>query len=485
MQLTPFGWLYLPLVAWILIRRRDLLPALLLVAAGLHAPAAVVLSASPEVKGLGINPWSIACLAVFLHLCALGPRQVWRSITSCERDLRTLLAGWMTFALLCIVSAFTLPFLFAGTPTFNPMETLSIAAGTAPLEWRASNAVHALNLAIIAMLFLYGVVARPLRQGTGQLVAGLLVAAILSASLSIAQRLLRIAGGWEHWLVAESLNPSYHHTVGNIFWQDELRMGWPFSEPSYASAWFATLLVVGLLLYFWSGPHRRAGLAILVASTLGLLGSFSATGIAAAMVGSLVVWSVGAVLAWKRRNDDASQALKRHGYIALFGLVVVSVAYTVAVNDDRHYPRFNVYSTWDAAKLYVQSRIKDHERPGNTRAESNRVAAELITTTQGLGVGLGANRASSYVLNLLSNVGIIPALLLGSLLLLQWQRLWRSKTHELTHALVLVAAGGTMLTAVAIGIPDLLWPAWWIWPVLAFWRLSSALKPEPTHTVCT
>lgn len=222
---------------------------------------------------------------------------------------------------------------------------------------------------------------------------------------------------------------------------------------------------------------------MMASATLGLIGSFSATGIAAAAAGAGLVWAVGAVIAWRERTEDSGQTLKRHAWVALLALLVTSAAYGAAANQQRHFPRFEIYSTWDAVKLYITSRIADHEREGNTRAESNRVALRLIIETKGLGVGLGGNRASSYLLNLLSNVGIFPTLLLSGLLVAQWVLIWRVGRMA-SPAVALTAGGFTMFLAVAVGIPDLVWPAWWLWPVLAHWTLCAILGRDSNQDFC-
>ena len=87
--------------------------------------------------------------------------------------------------------------------------------------------------------------------------------------------------------------------------------------------------------------------------------------------------------------------------------------------------------------------------------------------TYGLGVGMGSNRASSFFASLVSNTGVLGALLFSGVLL---TLLWRYfKAPKLTDMQIFVAASlPTATLAMGLGIPDLNLPMYWGFIFLAF-----------------
>lgn len=486
MHVTPFGWLFLPIVIGILARRRDWLPGLLIVAACLHAPAVFVIGGADGERAFGITPWLVVSFAIFLHLCALVHRDGLQPLRSADRTTLRLLAGWMLFAVLGIVSAFTLPFLFEGIPTYDSLDELNISVGTKPLEWSLSNVAQAFNLAVVAMLFVYGAYARPFSRTPNALLNALVAAAAIALAFSLLQRALLWAGSADHWLVTDSLNPGYRQVIGYLFARDGFRMGWPFSEPSYASAWFAALFVAGLAVWLHGSPaaRHRTGMPLLLISGIGSLNSFSGTGIATivACCGALAVVELVRCIRDSLHGDFVR--LKRMLRLtSMFGLALLAI-YVATSRVELSHPSWGSRTVPTAVAEYLRYKINDHKRTDMSRTRSNAHAMEVVVTSHGLGVGLGSNRASSYVLSLGSTIGITGCLLLSILIATQLCNLrLPGKDRDVMH--VLQAGTLSMFVALTLAISDPIWPAWWIWLLASFWSGSSAIDDESRRTKST
>jgi len=92
------------------------------------------------------------------------------------------------------------------------------------------------------------------------------------------------------------------------------------------------------------------------------------------------------------------------------------------------------------------------------RTASDLYALQLLLRTYCLGVGLGANRASSLLATLLSNVGIVGVLLFGGFYIRLFAKL--PKEYEWFKW-----AGFALILNMCIGVPDVTMPMLWL-PIL-------------------
>ena len=466
MTITPFGWFYLTIMLCIVVWRRAWLPGFLPLAACLHAPAVVVVGLDSVHSGYGITPWHATCLLLVATM--MFPLRAGLSrLSSIPPATRGLLLGWTAFTVVGVISAFVLPLLFEGVLTYDNQEIENIAQGTKPVELRPGNAAQAGNLLVAWMVLVCGALALPQRNRSELFLNGFTAAAAVSLFLSASQRLLLVWGLDPFQVAAHSLNPGYDHVLGYLFARDGIRVGWPFSEPSYASAWFASIAISGLASWLWLG-HAR-GILLLAAGAAGLANSFSGTGVMVALLCAAA--TLGLAIARARAVDRHVVARTRGFCLASLG--VLALAVSVASQLELSHPNVGTRNVAEAAMEYLENRLKDPLSSEPSRWQSNVRAAEIVGETYGLGVGLGSNRASSYGFNLASNVGVLGTALFFAALIGGWRALLRLDVAPELRA-ILLAGGGTMFLAVNVGIPDLLWPAWWVWPIVGFWVISDA-----------
>src|SRR5690606_5961551 len=110
--------------------------------------------------------------------------------------------------------------------------------------------------------------------------AAFAIAILASVVLSVGQRLhLHELTDLFQWM-EHSRNPSYVQAIGwgvNLRGIDFPRMAWPFSEPSYASVWFAAATCGGMVLLLFSRRPWLGGVCTL-AGGLALVNSLGMSG---------------------------------------------------------------------------------------------------------------------------------------------------------------------------------------------------------------
>jgi hypothetical protein len=115
------------------------------------------------------------------------------------------------------------------------------------------------------------------------------------------------------------------------------------------------------------------------------------------------------------------------------------------------------------------------------RSGADSLAFDLVIETFGLGTGLGSNRASSFVANLLSTVGVVGALLFAVAVATLIRRGW-----AIPHVRPVVWALVALLIAKVVSGPDLSDNTGVLWMslgILAHAVLTSDARPAPAATV--
>lgn len=381
--------------------------------------------------------------------------------------LRGPALGWALFFIIAITSAFAYPFLFKGIQVF-PVE--SFDNGTHALQWRPVNAVHAINLAVICMLCIYVIKIAPSHDTINLWLTGFAIAFIISLMCLALQR--AIALGWltDIKIITASLNPNYYQHPPDVIFGSYRRISWPFTEPSYASTWFAATYAAGLSLLVF-GKRPWLGVSVILTSLFGILNSLGGAGLASILVFTMIILMLATYFIVAEKHFRRRQTSLR--LMLFFGMLAAVISGLSILNKHKI---FNQVSVSNIYSKVVLPRALASEQSGPIRLLSNREAIRMITETHGMGVGLGSNRASSFAFSMASCLGIIPTLLFFSLLIIQGVLILRSGLESTFN---LVIAGGTAgaILGVIAGIPDLNWPAFWIWIIAGIGILN--------RTACT
>ncbi len=464
MTLTLFGTVFVPVLIGILLFARAWLPALMVVAVVLQAASvvnvdlALWLGPGAGLGVYGITPYNAValCMGVLLlgRLVTVG--------VAVPVQVRGAAAWFVAYAVVAALGAVLLPRVFAGTPVHDMLALYGMSQPPVPVKWSLSNLVQAANLGVHAVVLLY-VLQCAHEPGFGRrMVVGVVAALVLVLLVGSYERLAWLMG-WPSAMGFWLNNPGYALLGGQLSMRDILRVATPFSEPSYTSSFLATT-TLGLMAVAAFGQRTRWALGLGVLSALGLFNTLGSTGWAAAGLAAL------AMVFWMGARasvlDEDNHIRPREAWIWLV-LSAVLVATLWTAQSTRY--------SQDIDKT-LNELLLNTSQPGNQdeRDKTNVRALEIVQETKGLGVGMGSHRASSFVASLVSNTGVLGALLFCSMLA---SLLWRYfKTPRLTD--IQLFAGVSLATAtlaMSLGIPDLNLPMYWGFIFLAF-----IFCPEPS-----
>jgi len=368
------------------------------------------------------------------------------------QHLRWPLGFLLAYLVVAALGAWLLPMWFEGMPV-NLLVEMDAINKLTPLRATLSNLVQTLNLVVhvSVLLFLLQAMQRP--DGPRGIKAGVVGALALVLAIGFYEQ-------WAQFNGAPSLAPYLANNQGyaqapiaeKVLWP---RVGLPFSEPSYASAYLAAVTVGLWAVVFLGRGWWWAWLAAAL-STLGLLNTLGSTGLAATgmAMAALCLWALGQAL-------RPSTCLSRRLRAAVLGilLLLTSTWGGQLYNQSTFAPKVN-----DSAETLIFYKAKQKD---GVRELSNKRALEIVQETYGLGVGMGSNRASSFFASLVSNTGVLGAALFCAMLV---SLLWRYvRAPALTDMQIFVAVAlPTATLAMGLGIPDLNLPMYWGFIFLAF-----------------
>jgi hypothetical protein len=443
------------------------LGGLVLVSTVLQAAAVVNVplgsAGGKDVAAYGVSPYMVmALVAGLVWLWRLGQSR--RLLL--PQHLRWPLGFLLAYLVVAALGAWLLPMWFEGMPVNLLLEMDAINKLT-PLRHTLSNLAQTLNLLVhVAVLFfLLQAMQRP--EGPRGIKAGVVGALVLVLAVGFYEK-------WAHLSDSNFLTPYLANNLGYaqthaVEIEILSRIGLPFTEPSYLSAYLAATTVglwgVALLGHGWWWALLAAGL-----SALGLLNSFGSTGLAAAGVAVffLFVWVLSQAL-------SLSTGLGRRLRGALLGILLL-LAGTWGM---QQYTQSDIKPKVD--RLFDSLIVSKAKKQDGVRELSNKRALEIVKETYGLGVGMGSNRASSFFASLVSNTGVLGAALFCAMLV---SLLWRYvRAPALTDMQIFVAVAlPTATLAMGLGIPDLNLPMYWgfIFLAFVFCPEGDALLPEVT-----
>ena len=459
MSLTSFGALLLPFLLFVVLFRRSWLLPFACVAAVLQGPAFVQIDIGEA--AFGITPFVASASFVMLDVLRVGG--VGGSLRGLGPQRRALVYLWGAYALVALLSALALPWLFDGAPVHPPLEKEGVHGGLQPLHWTPNHLAQVVNLVLIGGLF-----ARVLQQSARpevrtQLLTGVIAAIVVALLAGLQQRLAwngLVPLGAELWASNPSYAQNYLSMSGPV-----PRVNWPFVEASYASAWFAAMFG-GFGAMFLAGVHRHKALAGAIAALFGLGNTLGATGLLATFA-YLVLATL--VLAWLylRHRSFAGGLAYRVVLAALAGCCVALSVYLVL----RHYGLLQYFADGVGNVLAGRSQTV----LGDLRPQADGHSLQLIASSWGLGVGMGSHRGSSFVLTLAACTGFAGLLLFAAGVGLQL-RLLVTELSRAPHpaSVFFLGAGVAILLGVAIAIPDQNWPVLW---TLLLGGFACALHP--------
>lgn len=358
------------------------------------------------------------------------------------------------YALTATIGAFILPNLFSGIPVHLLIDITGAEKEAQPLLPTISNLVQALNLLIILIVLTYLIQASRTRDQKIKVVSGVIGAWILALMIGLYEQ---AASQFTFSSLNNFLgnNPGYLQAPLTTLDFGINRIGLPFTEPSYASAYMASITIGLFSVFFWGKNWWWIWFAAII-SLIGLLNTMGSTGLAATIIAFLITSSLAII---KSLSTDSSLSRRLRAAILLILILLASTWGASTYNESSIKPRIN--------SIVHELLIYKAKKTNGVREMTNKRAIEIFFQTKGLGVGLGSNRASSYFASMLSNTGILGFFFfMGMLVTLMW-RYW--KARALTDMQIFVAGAlPTATLAMGLGIPDLNMPMYWGFIFLGF-----------------
>lgn len=351
--------------------RREWLLGLLMLSAFFQAASVVNLGSH------GVQPYYLVAL---FYLASRAP--------SLLGTLSTRFPGkrlLITFAIVGIVSAILFPVLFAGTPVYSPaMSTDEGFFFRTPLQLGSANFVQAASLLLN--------VAVVLTAAKSQRTPATLTFYKVSFALLIGLVVTQFAAsffGIDIPLGILRNNPSYRINSDEVIGG---RVSGTYTEA--AGAGIALLLLYGGAFYEYLVNRESVRWLLAAALAIGLVRSSS----------SLAATALVTVFVIMFHPPFRSFARLDWGRLGRIGMMVV-VAGLLLIS-----PLSGAIAQYTTQKSDTLSYV--------FRVASDQYALELTRRTYGLGVGLGSNRPSSIITSLLSNVGVVGAIVF---LLMAWR----------------------------------------------------------------
>lgn len=449
-ELTNFGFIYLFICSYILLFHTEKIPGLLIFSTVVQA--ASVFNISLPGFYYGISPYNFTALLIIIIMV----REFSKKTNFLAGPTNMPLVFLSGYILVAFVGSFALPNIFSDTYVVRHDEVSGFDGQFKAVKWNLLNLVQAVNLIINFLILCYFI--KLVKNNTNlKLCAmqGLLIGFLLIFAIGIYERLVLIFQFYsliDFW----SSNPSYaQHGIadGGLV----KRIGIPFSEPSYNSAFIAAFATSSLSLVLW-GKRIKLGFLLLLISIFLTINAMGVTGI----IATVIIYPVMIFIYFFRLIylKDFRENLPQRLFllISVFAFIGAFLYFS-----DSYYSEI-------AKKLFYQPIEKiswQYLDSKWTRLKIDLNSLTLIIDTYGLGVGLGSLRASSFLVTLLVSTGVLGLLLW--ILFLFTLIIKYIDANTLTDG-QLIAVFGLIgcSSSMFIGIPDLNLPMYWGFIFLGF-----------------
>ncbi len=436
---TPIGFVLIPLsLAVFFFRPQYLGPWAIIVSAFQAASVFNIEGGFP----LGVSPYFFVLILIAIRFVPL-----WLS-GKCSFSRSDVAIG-MTQPLLiltvwAIVSAFLLPWLFAGVGVDIPREGMD-SPHTSPLQWSMSNAAQAVYATLDAIFVIYLLWGARARGYFESLIKAFVVGGVIAAAIGAYQYAAHYTG-LAYPADFFNSNPGWRQLMSQQM-SGVWRISATFIEPSTAGAFFAVWST--LLLFLAASGSGAWAWPLFVTGVIMVLLTTSTTGY---LIGALVI----ALFLWKEfARVFISGRISGRG---LFSLLLIAGAFAGAALFIPDFGQLIAKILWHKAD----------SQSGRDRATTMWEALQITSETYGMGAGLGSNRPSGMVFYIASNLGL-PGLMLFALLIWAIYRTLRTAIRaspSLSRARGYLGAAGwataIALAAMATTGGDMTGPQLWI-----------------------
>lgn len=354
-------------------------------------------TAAMSLTSLGGSSPLIYTLIQIILICSVVLKR------SFVRDLWTVMSqqpiAWVVliFMIYVIGGSFILPRLFFGqTTAFVPIKLESRIAEV-PLSPVSGNATQTLYFVLnvltfyaVSILFSKGNQIKAIRNG-------MFIWATLLVVAGFTDLTGKMIGAGD---LLEPIRSASYSMLTNVEQGSFFRIVGPYAEASVFGA--ATVVTLAFTFTYWRGTRDAVALGLSVALLMLLLLSTSST----AYVGAILI---SIPLFFSILKSSASGRISRPDLFLLccgIGLIVIVIAIEL-YNEKILDPIWELFNTMILNKASSAS--------GQERAYWNLRSIDSFFDTAGLGIGLGSSRASSWIVAVISQLGVVGAVVLSAL----------------------------------------------------------------------
>ena len=351
------------------------------------------------VGSVGLSPGYYMVLLVILRILT----EALRGGLPISREMLPPLASLLLFLLAAIISLWAAVAFFQGNVIVlggGDNFQLTLAA---PFKFRRENLTQLSYLVLsVTLTVALGIrLSRIPSHGLAKMIdQGMVYCMIFCHALCLWQWLSYHTSfvNWPHDFFFS--NKSYAYREDQIM-LDEVRLSGPFSEPSSLAAAYAGFLFYGFQRFRVDGSAKS--MLLLIFNVLILFLSKSSTGF-------LLIGLFAVVVLTRAVARGITGTLRLPRSVTAAGLTAIGLAFAATLGaiwyvvEHREF----VSSLLDMLIFKKQEGSSYRERSG-----SNLIALQILVDTGGVGIGIGSHKPSSFLLTLLSNVGVAGTLMFG------------------------------------------------------------------------
>jgi hypothetical protein len=346
----------------------------------------------------GSSPLVFTLFAVVLLLFVLIRRTTLGDLALVFAEYR---AAWIAVGLMFYVclSAVLLPRLFAGqTSAFVPARAIGQVIEV-PLRPVAGNVTQTSYFVLGVLTFLALSVLLLRHANLQNMQRGFFAWCTLHAALGLADFTSKLLGAGD---VIEPIRTAAYALATDVEEAGFSRIAGGYSEASAFGA--ATLAALAFAFTYWRGTRSSPALALSIVLVVLLVLCTSTTAYVGAVIISVpLILALGrSTLAGRYSRDD----------LVLFALAVLAVviALSIYLYNDRQFDPF--------VQLFKSTILdKPLSASAHERTYWNLASLQSFLDTGGLGVGFGSSRASSWIIAVISQIGLLGALLMAALVM--------------------------------------------------------------------
>ncbi len=413
------------------------------IVAGLIASLAFGATSAISLPALGGSSPLIFTILQIILICSVALKR------SFIRDLCAVLVqqpiAWivLVFIIYVLAGSFILPRLFLGqTTAFVPIRLESRIAEV-PLSPVSGNLTQSLYFLLNALTF-FAISVLLLRNSCLKHIRnGFFLWAILLIATGLADLGGKLAGAGD---ILEPLRTASYSMLTDVEQAGFFRIAGAYAEASAFGA--ATVCVLAFTFTYWRATQEFIALVLSILLLVLLLLSTSST----AYVGAAIV---SIPLFFSILKSSANGRISRQDIFLLScGIATLVVVIAINLYDEKVLEPF-----WDLLNTMIFN--KASSASGQERAYWNVRSLDSFYDTGGLGIGLGSSRASSWVVAVVSQFGVIGAILIAAMLFQIVSKRWLSvpensepDTYAIAASLRSAALGALVTVSVSGGSAD-------------------------------